>query len=176
MDIPFLIATTLLVSVDSFVCGLSLSLQRKKTFLVFFAMTLTVFILCVIGAVGGKFLNGILPYGGEILGGGVLILVGVLNFFGESENFKNFNDAIYKGISVGFAIGLDGGVATFSLVCLNYSPILVPPLFTLTHLIMILSSILLSRIKILSKISKLNFFPPLIISVLGLIKIISALL
>ena len=175
MDWFLLMTTAFTVSIDSFVCGFSLSSGRKKKFRVLISVTLSVFLMCAAANIFGKYLEGIFSVNLEILGGIILIGVGVYNILRTKKDEKKTTASDFKeGLTVGFAIGTDGAAANFSLALMGMNSFIVPLTFTLMHIVLITSSILLSKLKFIEKLGKYEIIPSFILIALGLYKFIRA--
>ena len=79
--------------------------------------------------------------------------------------------AFVQSFITGFAVGIDGALANLSLSLMGINAFYVPPFIALMHAVMIYVGSTLSQSKISKKIFKLDFLPPLILIILGLIKI-----
>lgn len=171
--IYYLIMTAFTVSIDSFACGLSLSLGKNKTLPLVIIVTITVFLMCCISNYATILLKGFFTEKSVGIGGIILVAIGIFNLL-KKENKQNFskNTFIYQAITVGFAVGLDGAFANLSLSLMGINAFYVPIVIALCHGLMIGLSILISQTKIAKKISKLSFVSPIILIVLGLYKII----
>ncbi len=167
-----LLITALAVSLDSFVCGLALSIgNHKKTWLVIL-ITLTVFIMCLIANYAGYLLQDVLTEKIASLGGILLVLIGVCNLLKKEENISNntIDSFFIQSVLVGFAVGLDGAIGTFSLSLMGINSFYVPLTIALTHGIMIALSVALSQTSFFEKISRFKFIPPILLILLGIYK------
>ena len=172
MNFIFLLTTALAVSIDSFVCGLSLSLNSKKKLPLILGITGVVFILCLIANYLGAYLKNFLTEKTASLGGIILIGVGIINLFSKKDNTIEDKNIFKKSILVGFGVGLDGAFGTLSLALMGYNSFLVPITVTLMHLLLISTSVFISERRFLKVFDKLDFIPPLILIVLGLYKLL----
>ena len=94
--IYFLIITAFTVSIDSFVCGFSLSLKGGKKLPIICGIALTVFIMCLITNYATALLAGKISERTASLGGIILIGVGIFNLIKKDDNNKNLNRGILK--------------------------------------------------------------------------------
>ena len=167
----YLILTALTVSIDSFLCGFSLSINNNKKFTLVGTITLIVFIMCLITNYGAILLQNILTEKTTSFGGLVLIGIGIYNLLKPNDNTsisnKNF---IIQSISAGFAVGLDGAIANLSLSLMGINTLQVPLTIAVCHGLMLFLSVILAKTKIAQKIGKLNFVAPIILICLGLYK------
>ncbi len=169
--IYFLLLTAITVSIDSMICGFSLSLMKPKKSTIVFIITLIVLIMCVITNYLAKFLSGILTEKTASLGGLILVAVGIFNLL-KKENEKLLMDKslIKQTILSGFAVGLDGAIANLSLGVMGINQFYVPLTIAFFHGVMIYIGVSLPEIPFLSKLTKYTFVAPLILIALGLYK------
>ncbi len=172
--IYFLVLTALTVSIDSFVCGFSLSFISKRKLPIILTIALTVFIMCLVTNYAPIFLSGYLNENTTILGGIILILIGTHNFIKSFS--KTTKPKTTSGTSqiflTGIAVGLDGALANLSLSLMHINEFYVPLLIAFMHAIMIWLGIILSQTKLAKKFAKIEFFPPLILIFLGVEKVL----
>ena len=174
MQTIFLLATAFTVSVDSFLCGLSLQAQYKGNFRMLIGIMLSVFLLCFIGSVSGYVVGDFLQNYSNLLGGVILYGVSILNTQPEKQSktiITNANGHIFKkSIAVGIGVGLDGALACFSLSIARFNAIMVTMLITVTHALTL--TIAINLINVFTDKNHLIFekVPPLILAILGSIK------
>ncbi len=170
----FLILTALTVSIDSFVCGFSLSFISKKKLPIILTIAWTVFLMCLITNYAPIFLSNYLTENTTVLGGFILIIVGTYNFINSFKNAPPTTNANSRGqiLLTGFAVGLDGALANLSLSLMNINEFYVPVLIAFMHAIMIWLGIILSQTKLAKKFAKIEFFPPVILIFLGVEKLL----
>ncbi len=168
--IYFLLLTALTVSIDSMVCGFSLSLMKPKKIPIVIGITLTVLVMCIIANYSAMYFAHLLTEQTACLGGLILVAVGVYNLV--KKNKKELKDgSLYKQTLIsGFAVGLDGAVANLSLSIMGINAFYVPLTIALFHGVMIFIGVSLPDLPILSKISKYTFIAPLVLIMLGLYK------
>ncbi len=166
----FLILTALTVSIDSFVCGFSLSFTNRKKLPVVLIIALTVLIMCLFTNFAPVFFNGFLDENASIFGGLVLIIVGLFNLVKCLKNTKANDKKLAvssKIFMVGFAVGIDGALANLSLSLMGLNALYVPITIALTHALMVYLGIVLSVTSFSRKFGKIEFLPPLVLIVLG---------
>ena len=177
MDIFLLLVVPISVSLDSFFCGLSLSLSTKEDFKILTGIALSVFLLCLVGSYLGNYFGILLKTYQELLGGLILVIVALIDIKNNNsaQNFlidKNYK-TFYKSVIVGFAIGLDGAVGCLTLSLFNMSGILIPIYVTMLHLLFISIAIRISLTSIKNFIYKYNNLPYYVIFCLGYYKLLS---
>lgn len=164
----YVIIVALTVSIDSFFCGISL-IKKQKVLLDVIKIISVVLVMCLTAYYLGNYLTNFFNYNLELIGGIIFILIAVLNLFSKEKNAKT-------SFCLGFAIGLDGSCATFSLAIMNYKNFLIPIVVTFFHLIFLVLPLLLSKVKFIDKICENKIIAPLVLTLLGLYKIIFSLL
>ncbi len=168
--IYFLLITALTVSIDSMVCGFSLSLIKPKKVPIVLGITLTVFIMCLITNYGATLFSSLLTDKTASLGGLILVGIGVYNLFKKNDKPIAHHNLLKQTLLSGFAVGLDGAVANLSLSIMGLNAFYVPLTIAVFHGIMIYIGVSLPDIPFVSKLSKYSFIAPIILIVLGLYK------
>ncbi len=167
--IYYLLITAFTVSIDSFVCGFSLSLNKNKKLPIVVCIAITVFLMCLFTNYLTVFFADKINEKTASFGGLLLIVVGIFNLIKEKDdisiNSNKFNLLTY--LLAGFAVGLDGALANLSLALMGINAFFVPVTIALTHAIMIYFGIELSQTSIAKKFAKIEFIPPLILILLG---------
>ncbi|MBE5749732.1 MAG: hypothetical protein E7346_02545 [Clostridiales bacterium] len=167
--IYFLLLTALTVSIDSFVCGFSLSLNSKKKLPIILGITLTVLIMC-------SFVNYLTAFFAEKItektasaGGLILIAVGLFNLIKKPTDSQGEKTCggLKLALITGFAVGLDGALANLSLSLMGINAFYVPIIIAVMHGIMISLGVILSNTALARKFAKIEFLPPLILILLG---------
>ncbi len=169
--IYFLIITALTVSIDSFICGFSLSFNSKRKYPIVLIIALTVFVMCVITNYATILLKNFITEQTASLGGVILVGVGFVNLLRscKKENNVTANDkfSYYKIFLIGLAVGTDGALANLSLALMSINGFYVPITIAITHAIMIWLGIVLSNTSLAKKFGKIEFLPPIILILLG---------
>ena len=154
--IYFMITTALTVSIDSFICGLSLSLSTKKKLPI------------ILGIVANKLNEKTASFGGA-----VLIAVGIFNMIKSAKKSPiKEKSALSISIISGFAVGLDGALANLSLSLMGLNDFYVPLTIALCHGLMIGLGLLLTDVINTVKLAKIEFLPPVILILLGCYKLL----
>lgn len=170
---PFVLITILSVSIDSFVCGFSLSFKKGKIFLIPIIIAFTVFVMCLFANYLTYTLDGFLTETTANLSGIILIVIGIINLVKKGGNtIPNDVDIIKQSFITGIAVGFDGAFANLSLALMGYNEFWVPLTIALTHAVAIYLGLLLSKTNLAQKFGKLEFFPPLILIILGAYKLL----
>lgn len=168
--IYFLIITAITVSIDSFICGFSLSFSNRKKYPIVLIIALTVFLMCAMANYATILLKNFITEQTASLGGIILICVGIFNLLRSCKNKneeENNNFSFYKIFLIGLAVGTDGALANLSLALMSINQFYVPITIALTHAIMIWLGIVLSNTSLAKKFGKIEFLPPIILILLG---------
>ncbi len=176
MKVIFLTLTALSVSADSFFGGLALCMKTKCNIKSVFGVATAVLLLCLLGSTLGKIFGEFLKNYAELLGGIILILTGVLGLFKKKEADKNTagvreKTSLKDSLLIGFSVGLDGAVGSFTLTASGYNGLFVALLITFVHVVLLVLALLLAD-KINKKLTATSKLPHLILILLGLYKLI----
>ncbi len=175
--IYFLLLTAFTVSIDSFLCGLSLSMSGGKKLPILLGIVCTVFIMCLITNYGAFLLAETVTERTASIGGGIILIgIGVYNLLKKNKVESEQKSNLKLSIITGFAVGLDGALANLSLSLMGINAFYVPIIIALMHVLLIYFGILLTKTKFAKKISGTTVIPPLILISLGLYKIIGIIL
>lgn len=171
--IYFLLLTALTVSIDSFICGFSLSLIKAKKIHIVLGITFIVFIMCLLTNYLAMFFSQYINEKASAIGGVLLIGVGLFNLLKKEEE-NNFTDKnAFKQIAItGFAVGIDGAIANLSLSLMNINAFYVPVIIAIMHGLMIFLGVTLPAIPLVRGLTKYSFIAPIILILLGIYKVI----
>ncbi len=164
----YILATSLSVSIDSFFGGLSV-VHSGNFFIKVTKIIAVVLVACLISNYFGKLLFPLFKSNTEVLGGICLIAIALYQLFSKKKETQN-------PYFLGFAVGIDGACASFSLAIMGYNSILVPLSLTFFHLIFLCLGYAVTRIGKIKKISENKFLSPSILTGLGIYKIVLGLL
>lgn len=173
--IYFLLLTAITVSIDSFVCGFSLSLKGGKKLPLILIIALTVFVMCLTTNYLAFAFADLLNENSASFGGLLLIGVGLFNLIKKKPKDNEAiaqRGTLTESLITGFAVGLDGAIANLSLSLMGTNSFYVPLIIALVHGIMIALGVILARIPIIKKFAKIGFIPPLILILLGGYKVL----
>lgn len=161
--------TAVVVSLDSFMAGFSLSLNKKNSQLLPTAVALITLLLCLvttfIGTLLVKHLNKIANY----VGAALLLLLAVLSLVKRDETNNKLDDVtLTESITIGIAVGMDAAVANLSLAGSEVA-LIAPIVFGVTHYITVFLGQLLAK-KI--RLEHTNVFSAVILVGLAISKVI----
>ena len=175
--IYLVIITAITVSLDSCLCWLSLSIGNGKKFSLVEIVTLTVFVMCIATNYAAYFLKHYLSEKMASLGGIILIGIGLFNLLKKDEHKEKIDKSfIVQCMLAGFAVGLDGAIANFSLALMGMNSFYVPVIIAITHGVMIGLSVTISKTSLLKKVGKYKFVAPILLILLGLYKLLGLFL
>lgn len=168
-NILIVTVTAVVVSLDSFMAGFSLSLNKKNSQLLPTAVALITLLLCLvttfIGSILVKHLNQIANY----VGAALLLLLAVLSIVKRDETNNKLSDVtLGESLTIGIAVGMDAAVANLSLAGSNVA-LIAPIVFGVTHYVTVLLGQLLAK-KI--RLEHTNVFSAVILVILAISKII----
>ena len=163
----YLIITALTVSIDSFVCGFSLSCYSKRKITIVLGIALTVFLMCLIANYLSYLFIDKITEKTASLGGLILVGIGIFNLIKKEKQQTLKHGAIKQSIITGFAVGLDGATANLSLSLMGINSILTPVTIALCHALLIWLGILLANVVSKQKFAKIGILSPIILILLG---------
>lgn len=133
MNVLYVIATAITVSIDSFIAGFSIALNKKKNLTLPLTVACVTYILCVTASVAGTLLKDFLENYVGFIGMAIMLCLGTVNLFKpQNENLQTIS--FTQCIFVGFAVGMDGAAAALSLTLQGIGDIVFTPiLFSFTH-------------------------------------------
>ena len=178
MNNIIILTTAISVSLDSFFCGLSMSLKTDRVLTFTLGIILSVFALCLLGSFLGVSLGNALLSISQLVSGCILLIIAFSNFFKINDNKKMLSNnesnlATFKeSVFIGFAVGLDGAVGSFSLSLIYDKGLIIPLLITALHVLLIDFSILITNNRLIKKLTRYEFIPTLILLLLGVYKIL----
>ena len=168
----FLIITAFAVSIDSMVAGFAIGLKTKNVWLFATIVSVATLLLCLVAT----FLSIIIQDSHNLFlkktGALFLIFVGIANFAKHQEQIPK-NLCINESISLGFAVGIDAGIANLSVCLLGYSCLWIPFLFAVSHFATVSVGAKLARTKLTSKLKHTNKLSGIILFCLGIFKLLT---
>ena len=169
----FLLITAFTVSIDSFLCGFSLSYQPGKKLPIVLGIAVTVFVMCLLTNYATTFFAPFLSEKIASLGGIILVGVGIYTLFSFKKEEKCATGGMLKqSVVTGFAVGLDGAFANLSLSLMGMNALYVPIIIAVMHAAMIALGIALAGTSFCKIFKKISFVPPIILIILGVYKLI----
>ena len=162
--------TAVIVSLDSFVAGFSLSLNKKANLALPSAVALITLVLCVATTLLGELLEGYLGKVVDYFGASLLALLALMNLIKEDDGEQANLSAVTlsESLTIGVAVGMDAAVANLSLVPQGVG-LLAPVVFAVTHFFTVLLGQMLAR-KV--KLSHTNVFSAVILLILAVSKMV----
>ena len=138
--------TAIIVSLDSFVAGFSLSLNKKANLLLPSAVALITLLLCVVTTLVGELIQGYLGKVVDYFGAALLALLALINLVKDDDESKTNLATVTarESLLIGVAVGMDAAVANLSLALLGVG-LLAPLVFAVTHFVTVMLGQLLAR-------------------------------
>ncbi len=129
-----LFASAVAVSVDSFVVGFGVSLDKKGDARLPCAVGFATLLLCLATSVLGRFLQTYLENCVKYLSAVLLFCLAVGSWKSHNQVLLLRSLELKECLSIGFTVGLDGAVANLTLVSLNLG-IITPMAIAVFHLV-----------------------------------------
>lgn len=134
--------TAVIVSLDSFVAGFSMSLNRKANTTLPSAVALITLLLCLLTSIIGRYLSSYVEQYVNYLGAALLALLALMNLLKkeESETARLKSVTLAESLTIGVGVGMDAAVANLSLsfeeagaLSIGGVALLAPIVFAVTH-------------------------------------------
>lgn len=162
--------TAIIVSLDSFVAGFSLSLNKKANIMLPSAVALITLLLCLVTTFIGGLLEKYLGKNVDYFGAALLLFLAVVSLLRKEEeqsaNLKNVT--LTESLTIGVAVGMDAAVANLSLTVSGVG-LIAPLVFAVTHFFTVLLGQVLAK-KV--KLEHTNILSAVILFILAITKII----
>lgn len=169
MTVLTVATTAIIVSLDSFVAGFSLSLNKKANLALPSAVALITLLLCLVTSFVGSFLEKYLGKYVDYFGAAILALLAVVSLVKkDDENINLQTVTLAESCAIGFAVGVDAAVANLSLAASGIG-LIAPLVFGVTHFFTVLLGQLLAK-KV--KLNHTNVFTAVILFALAIVKIV----
>ncbi|MDE7454638.1 MAG: manganese efflux pump [Clostridia bacterium] len=129
-----LIITAIIVSLDSFVAGFSISLNKRQNITLPAIVALVTFAMCLITTFIGYLLKGVLDTYVNIFSAVILVTLAIMNLIKKDEEsaISMQEPSITECIVMGIAVGMDACIANLSLAVMGYG-IIAPVVFAVMH-------------------------------------------
>ena len=171
--------TAVIVSLDSFVAGFSMSLNRKATTTLPSAVALITLLLCLLTSVIGRYMSQYVEQYVNYVAAALLALLALFNLLKkeEEESARLKSVTLGESLTIGVSVGMDAAVANLSLaldgavsaLTIGGVALLAPIVFGVTHYFTVFLGQLLAQ-KVELKYS--NFFSAGILLALAVSKLI----
>lgn len=170
--------TAVIVSLDSFVAGFSMSLNRKSNTTLPAAVALITLLLCLLTSVVGRYLSRYVEQYVNYVAAALLALLALFNLFKKDEEHSCRLQSVTIGesVTIGVSVGMDAAVANLSLslgatgvLTLGGVALLAPIVFGVTHYFTVFFGQMLAQ-KVELKYS--NYFSAAILLALAVSKLI----
>ena len=170
--------TAVIVSLDSFVAGFSVSLNRKVNATLPSAVALITLLLCILTSVIGRYLSRYVEQYVNYIAATLLAMLALFNLLkkDEDETARLKSVTLGESLTIGVSVGMDAAVANLSLsledsavLLLGGVSLLAPIIFAVTHYFTVFFGQLLAQ-KVELKYS--NYFSAAILLTLAISKLI----
>lgn len=131
MNLFLVLTTSVIVSLDSFFVGFSVSLKEKQNLSLPPIVAAVTYVLCLIASIFGQKLSSVFT-NGQYVGAAILLLLGIFNVLKKDQphNSVSFTQNLATAVSV----AADGTAAILSLAIQNECDVILTPLlFAATH-------------------------------------------
>ena len=161
--------TAVIVSLDRFVAGFSVSLNRKANTTLPASVALITLLLCLLTSLVGSYLSQRVEQFVNYLAAALLALLALFNLRKDEEDETRLNSvSLGQSLAIGMSVGMDAAIANLSL-SLNGVGLIAPIVFAVTHYFtVLLGQILAQRVEM--KYS--NYFSAAILFTLAVSKLI----
>ena len=170
--------TAIIVSIDSFVAGFSMSLNRKMCSTLPSAVAFITLILCLLTSIIGRYLANYVGKYVDYIAAALLAMLALFNLFKKDEEAATRlkNVTLGESLTIGVSVGMDASVANLSLsldgstaLAIGGVSLLAPIVFAVTHYFTVFCGQLLAQ-KVELKYS--NYFSAAILFALAVSKLI----
>ena len=162
--------TAVIVSLDSFVAGFSVSLNRKANTTLPAAVALITLLLCVATSIIGRYLSGYVEQYVNYIAAALLATLAIFNLVkkDDEQSSRLKSVTLTESLTIGVSVGMDAAVANLSLALVGIS-LIAPIVFAVTHYFTVFLGQLLAQ-KVELKYS--NYFSAAILMALAVSKLI----
>ena len=168
MNVLYVLATAVTVSIDSFFAGFSLSLNKRNNLTLPLTVALVTYVLCLAASFAGVLLRDFLQNYVKYAGALIMLVLGVANLV-KKENEALRDVSFLQCFAIGVSVGFDGATATLSLVIQNIGDVVFTPvLVATTHFFTVWAGQHLAQY---TKLQKANVFAAVMFFVLASIKL-----
>lgn len=164
-----LAVTSIIVSLDSFVAGFSMSLNKRRNATLPAVVALVTLVMCVVTTFVGRALQGLLDDYVDAFSAIILAALAVMNLLKKEDDAMCMQAlTLSQCFALGVAVGLDASVANLSLAVVGYG-LIAPIVFAVTHYFTVLAGQLLAGKLV---IPNTNVFSAVILFALAISKFI----
>lgn len=167
MIIVTVAVTAIVVSLDSFMAGFSLSLNKRPSTLLPSAVALITLLLCLLTSFVGQMLSDVAERAVDYFGGALLLLLALFAAFRKEETHATLVAVtVGESLTIGVAVGMDAAIANFSFAGSAVARI-TPIVFGVTHYATVaLGQVLARRVQL----AHTNIISAVILAVLAVTK------
>lgn len=162
---PYVLIVAVAVSLDSFVVGFSVSLNKRNSLLLPVAVASVTCAMCVVACWVGMLLKPFLQ-NANIFCGAILLGLACYNVVQDQQFFLQ-DTSPWQCLATGASVGADGAAAALSLALKGGNVVALPLLFALTHFVAVAAGQRLAK----SLPRKLKYLSALMLFALGTAKL-----
>lgn len=162
--------TALAVSLDSMLAGFAVGLKTKFTLKFSAIVAVATLTICCVAMWLGVLIDGFLGEYVHLIGAVFLTAIGVFNFFKKCDGAPSQKLDFKESLALGFAVGLDAGVANLSICLMGYTSYLIPLFFAVMHFAMVSLGFLLAGLPPTRKLKHTNKIAGATLFALGVIR------
>ncbi len=168
MKVVTVAVTAIVVSLDSFMAGFSLSLNKRASTMLPSAVALITLLLCLFTSFVGQALALAAKRAVDYFGGALLFMLAALTLFRREESHATLSAVtLGESMTIGVAVGLDAAIANFSFAGDGLAWI-TPAVFAVTHYLTVtLGQALAKKVTL----THTNVFSAIILAVLAVTKL-----
>ena len=125
--------TSVVVSLDSFMAGFSLSLNKKSNVLLPLTVAVVTLLLCLATTLIGVALANVLEKFVNYFGAALLLLLAAMSLFRREETTSKLTSVtLGDSLAIGVAVGMDAAIANLTFVGIGVE-LIAPIVFAATH-------------------------------------------
>ncbi len=125
MNLFLVLTTSVIVSLDSFFVGFSVSLKEKQNPSLPPIVAAVTYVMCLIASVFGQQLSSVLA-NGQYVGAAVLLLLGIFNLLKKDRPHNSVS--LTQNFATAASVAIDGAAAILSLAIQNECDVVLTPL------------------------------------------------
>lgn len=169
MKIVTVAVTAIVVSLDSFMAGFSLSLNKRATTVLPSAVALITLLMCMATSAIGKALSAFAEQYVNVLGAVLLLALAMLALFRTEEAHASLTAvSIGESVTIGVAVGMDAAIANLGFAGQGLEWV-TPIVFAVTHYITVaLGQVLAKKVRL----RHANVFSAVILAVVAITKLL----
>ena len=161
--------TAVVVSLDSFMAGFSLSLNKKANRILPLTVAIVTLLLCFVATTIGAVIERYIEHIANYFGAALLVSLAVFSLIRKEETSNKLSSVTFsESLTIGVAVGMDAAVAILTLIG-SGTELVAPIVFAVTHYFTVfLGQTLAKKVQL----ERTNIFSAVILIVLAISKVI----